>query len=311
MAVGAPSARKPGSGLEPCDHQVQLFVAELVHGLAAMAREVDPQFRQHLRRLLDRRRDRAGPAVLRLALVLHDPLARPAAAAPGPRIEPGLLIRDRRQQRRFDAVAQPVGQEDVPVRHTGRQPVDALLVEVGHDLGHQAPLAQPLAERADQVVVEALADVLLVVARQRVGIEIDLDDGVKVNYNLWDGRKDKAEIMQKEADYQALVEQLEKLRLAINLDIQEAELNHQQAVKRRSVTDKMAEVAQESAQLSRERFKEGVILSSDVLDTEVRLTDTLVRQSAARANHRIAIANLRRALGYQQYMTTTQELLEK
>ena len=135
--------------------------------------------------------------------------------------------------------------------------------------------------------------------------------GVKVNYNLWDGRKDKAKIMQKEAEYRALVEQLEKLRLAINLDIQEAELNYQQAVKRRSVTDKMVEVAQESAQLSRDRFKEGVILSSDVLDTEVRLTDTLVRQSAARANYRIATANLRRALGYQQYMTTTQELLEK
>ena len=135
--------------------------------------------------------------------------------------------------------------------------------------------------------------------------------GVKVNYNLWDGRKDSAKIMQKEAEYQTLVEQREKLKLAITLDIDEADLNYQQAVKRRSVTDKMVEVAQESAQLSRERFKEGVILSSDVLDAEVRLTDTLVRQSAAKANHRIASANLRRALGYQQYKTTTEELLEK
>ncbi|NNK57391.1 MAG: TolC family protein [Desulfofustis sp.] len=134
--------------------------------------------------------------------------------------------------------------------------------------------------------------------------------GVKVNYNLWDGRRDNAEMVRKEAEYQALVEELQKLKLAINLDIEEAVLNYQQAVKRRSVTDKMVEVAQESAQLSRERFKEGVILSSDVLDTEVRLTDTLVRHSAARANHRIATANLRRALGHQQYMTTTEELLE-
>ena len=104
---------------------------------------------------------------------------------------------------------------------------------------------------------------------------------------------------------------MEKLTLAIGLDIDKAELNYQQALKRRSVTDKMVEVAQESAQLSRERFKEGVILSSDVLDAEVRLTDTLVRQSAARANHRIATANLRRAKGYQQYTTTTEELLER
>ncbi|MGI9535719.1 MAG: TolC family protein [Desulfocapsaceae bacterium] len=135
--------------------------------------------------------------------------------------------------------------------------------------------------------------------------------GVKLNYNLWDGRRDDAEILQKQADYQALAEQLEKLKLAIILDVEEAELNYQQAIERRSVTDKMVVVAQESAQLSRERFKEGVILSSDVLDTEVRLTDTLVRQSAARVNHRIAAANLRRALGYQQYMATTEELLEK
>ena len=134
--------------------------------------------------------------------------------------------------------------------------------------------------------------------------------GVRVNYNLWDGRRDNAEIARKEAEYRALVEQLDKVNLAINLDIEEASLNYQQAVKRRSVTDKMVDVAQESAQLSRERFKEGVILSSDVLDTEVRLTDTLVRQSTARANLRIATANLRRALGYQQYMTTTDELLE-
>ncbi len=135
--------------------------------------------------------------------------------------------------------------------------------------------------------------------------------GVKLNYNLWDGRQGDAELARKEAEYRELEELLQKLKLGINLDIQEADLNYRQAVERRSVTDKMVEVAQESAQLSRERFKEGVILSSDLLDTEVRLTDTLVRQSAARANYKIAVADLRRALGYQQFTATTEELLEK
>lgn len=135
--------------------------------------------------------------------------------------------------------------------------------------------------------------------------------GVKINYNLWDGRQGDAEIARKEAEYRELEKLLQKLRLAINLDIQQADLNYRQAVERRSVTDKMVEVAQESAQLSRERFKEGVILSSDLLDTEVRLTDTLVRQSAARANYKIAVADLRRALGYQQFTATTEDLLEK
>lgn len=103
---------------------------------------------------------------------------------------------------------------------------------------------------------------------------------------------------------------LHKLKLNIGLDVEEARLNCEQAIERRKVTEKMVEVATESAQLSRERFREGVILSSDLLDTENRLTDALVRQAAARANYRIAVANLRRALGYQQFSATTDELLE-
>ena len=134
--------------------------------------------------------------------------------------------------------------------------------------------------------------------------------GVKLNYNLWDGGQGASDITAKEAEIRELEEQLQKLNLAINLDIQEARLNYDQAVERRGVTDKMVEVARESAQLSRERFKQGVILSSDLLDTEVRLTDTLVRQSAARANYRTSVANLRRALGYQQFQPTTEALME-
>lgn len=134
--------------------------------------------------------------------------------------------------------------------------------------------------------------------------------GVRLNYNLWDGKQGNSNIAIKKAELKELEEQMQKLRLGINLDIEEARLNYRQAVERRGVTDKMVEVARESAQLSRERFKEGVILSSDLLDTEVRLTDTLVRQSAARANHSTAVANLRRAMGYQQFQATTEALLE-
>ncbi len=134
--------------------------------------------------------------------------------------------------------------------------------------------------------------------------------GVKLNYNLWDGRRVEAEIARKEAHYRELEGTLHKLRLNIGLDVEEARLNYQQAIERRKVTEKMVEVALESAQLSRERFREGVILSSDLLETENRLTDTLVRQAAARANYRVAVANLRRALGYQQFSATTDELLE-
>lgn len=134
--------------------------------------------------------------------------------------------------------------------------------------------------------------------------------GLKLNYNLYDGHNAQAETAAKKAAYQTVKEQLTKLRLAVNLEIEEAELNYNQALERRSVTEQMVQVARESAQLSRERFKQGLILSSDLIDVELRLTDALVRQSAAKAHYEVAIANLRRAAGLQQFSITTEDLLE-
>ena len=134
--------------------------------------------------------------------------------------------------------------------------------------------------------------------------------GLKLNYNLYDGQNAQAETAAQKATYQSVKEQLTKLRLAINLEIQEAELNYNQALERRSVTEQMVQAAGESAQLSRERFKQGLILSSDLIDVELRLTDALVRQSAAKAHYEIAIANLRRAAGFQQFSITSEDLLE-
>ena len=135
--------------------------------------------------------------------------------------------------------------------------------------------------------------------------------GLKLNYNLYNGNSTQAEIAVKKAHYQRKKEELTKMKLAADLELHEAELSYNQALERQGVTQKMVEVANESAQLSRERFKQGLILSSNLIDVERRLTDALVRQSAARANYQIAIANLRRAAGMQQFTATTEELLEK
>ncbi|MBE0585272.1 MAG: TolC family protein, partial [Desulfofustis sp.] len=134
--------------------------------------------------------------------------------------------------------------------------------------------------------------------------------GLQLTYQLYDGGHREAEIARKSAELAEIKAQLAKLRLAVDLEIQEAELNQRQAAERRLVTDKMVQVARESAQLNRERFQQGVILASDLIDSEVRLTEALVRQSAARANCRTATALLRQAAGMQQFAPTTEELLE-
>jgi outer membrane protein TolC len=132
--------------------------------------------------------------------------------------------------------------------------------------------------------------------------------GVKVNYRLFEGHRTSAEIAQAMAGLSVIRAQRNKVELAMDLEVKQADLSHRQAVQRLQVTEKMVEQAEESARLSRTRFKEGVILSSDLIDVEMRLTDALVRQSVARANIKVAMADLRRAMGLEQFAGMTEEV---
>ncbi len=125
--------------------------------------------------------------------------------------------------------------------------------------------------------------------------------GVKMNYALFDGHKAAAQISLARLKLQEIQGLKLKMELALNLEVQQALLDYKQAQERLSVTDKMVDVAEEVARLSRARFKEGVILASELIDLEMRLTDARARQLTAKAGHQVAIANLRRATGSAQF----------
>lgn len=125
--------------------------------------------------------------------------------------------------------------------------------------------------------------------------------GVKVNYRLFEGHKTTADIAKAKAFLATIRAQRNQVELGMDLEVKQADLNYQQAVQRLQVTGKMVEQAEESARLSRTRFQEGVILASDLIDVETRLSDALVRQSVAKATIRIAMADLRRAMGLAQF----------
>ncbi len=127
--------------------------------------------------------------------------------------------------------------------------------------------------------------------------------GVRINMNFFAGGQTEARIAAARARLGELKEMQRKLALAINLEVEEAMLALEQARQRLLVTAKMVEHAEESAALSRERFKEGLVLSSELIDIESRLTDARVRKSLALAAQRIAVADLRRAVGLAQFAT--------
>lgn len=125
--------------------------------------------------------------------------------------------------------------------------------------------------------------------------------GVKMNYVLYDGKNRAAQIQKAQLRLQEIKALQQKTELALNLEVQQAKLNFQQTEKRLAVTEKMVNVAEEVARLSRARFKEGVILASDLIDFEMRLSDARLRYLSAATGHRVAIANLRRVAGLDQF----------
>ena len=135
--------------------------------------------------------------------------------------------------------------------------------------------------------------------------------GVRVNYTLFDGDRTQAEIAAARSRLSELKEQKLKTELALNLELQQAELTFKQAQQRLLVTEKMVNAASESARLDRVRFQGGLILSSELIEVEKRLTDALVRQSAARAMQQTATAYLRRAAGLPQFEQITENSREK
>jgi len=125
--------------------------------------------------------------------------------------------------------------------------------------------------------------------------------GIKLDYALFDGRQTSSEIAVAKIKLQEINTMRTKTELALHLDIQQAELAYKQAQERLLVSQKMVAVAEEVANLSRARFKEGVILASDLIDFEMRLSDAQASHLTARTAVQVAIANLRRAAGLQQF----------
>ena len=125
--------------------------------------------------------------------------------------------------------------------------------------------------------------------------------GLKLNYSLFDGQQTAAATAKAQAQLAEAREQQRKLELAFNLEMEQAALALKQEDERLRVTAKMVESAGESARLARLRFKEGVLLASELIDTENRLTDAQVSHALASASRKIAIAGLRRAIGAAQF----------
>lgn len=124
--------------------------------------------------------------------------------------------------------------------------------------------------------------------------------GVMAQWDLWDGRLTRGRVNEAQANLDATREEERKLRLAIGFEVEQARLQLKEANERLAVTQTAVAQAQESVELTRARFEQGLIISTQLIDAETALTAARVRRAEAEADQRIAIAALRKALGLAQ-----------
>ncbi|HWW00673.1 MAG TPA: TolC family protein [Candidatus Acidoferrum sp.] len=124
--------------------------------------------------------------------------------------------------------------------------------------------------------------------------------GALVQWDIWDGRLTRAKLREANANLESAREEQRKLRLALDLETEQARLELKTANERLSVTGQSVAQASESATLTRARFEQGTAMATQLLDAETALVAARVRRAEAEADRQIALAALRKALALPQ-----------
>lgn len=147
-------------------------------------------------------------------------------------------------------------------------------------------------------------------AQYDYGFETDGDGGswsagALVQWDLWDGKLTRGRVQEAKANLASAEEESRRLHQAITLEAEQARLQLNEARERLAVSAAVVSQAQESVQLTRARFEQGLALATQLIDAETMLTMARVRRAEAETDARIAIAASRKALGLSQLRSPT------
>lgn len=123
--------------------------------------------------------------------------------------------------------------------------------------------------------------------------------GLSVDVNLFDGGTTTGKIRQGNAELTQVKEMLRRATLGIGLEVEQARLAHIDAAERLAVSARAVEQAEESARLSRARFAKEALLTAELIGVESRRLEARLRRTVAAADERLALVELRRALGLE------------
>lgn len=118
-----------------------------------------------------------------------------------------------------------------------------------------------------------------------------------LSWSAFDGGRIAAATAQARAQAEATRRQLEDLEQRLRLEVTARMLDVQTAAAAGAVAARNLEAAAESLRVARDRYREGVASSSDLLDAETALLRAGLDETQAAVQARLAAANLERAIG--------------
>jgi outer membrane protein TolC len=180
---------------------------------------------------------------------------------------------ERRSERAAAVSRLQAARAAVAVRRAGARP--AVVAAAGYDLARPNTMIIPPQDQLDD----------------------SWDVSINLSYRLFDGGKIRAAVRQAEAEAAAAAHRLEELDRVIRQQVTASLYELQTARSAVPVAAAGRESAEESLQVARDRYREGLIPSSELLDAEVALLRAGLDHTTTLARLRLATAGLDRAVG--------------
>jgi outer membrane protein TolC len=121
--------------------------------------------------------------------------------------------------------------------------------------------------------------------------------GVGANLSIFDGFLTRSNLRAARAKLHEAEAQAHLLRLRIEMDVKNAYLAKSEAARRLEVLGKTVAQAEETMRIVSERYAEGLVLVTDLIDAEAALTNVQLHLLSAHFDYRVASAALDRAVG--------------
>jgi outer membrane protein TolC len=124
------------------------------------------------------------------------------------------------------------------------------------------------------------------------------DIGISLSFDIWNWGQTRSQASQAEAQLAQARDARKLLSDQAVLEVTQSRLAEAQARQKIGVAGQAAAQAEEYLRITRERFKQGVVLNSDVLDAEVALLQGNINRTQAAIDLALAQARLQKALGH-------------